>query len=316
MNHPISKYKKVVIWGYPLHSHTHSYIHAAFYKAFKHLGYETYWFDDITHPQGFDYSNTLFLASTTGHEKYITLDASSTYILHNVDAQRYVEAGCKIFFIQVYTNDLYNNVAAENLQKITDYTILARFNDVNCLYMPWATDLLPHEIDINNATNNMDKVGKCVWIGSYGGNINDQFQNGSELIPYFNACEKEGIGLHRVDPWSTPISFEENVSLIRNAYLAPSSNGKWQKDQDYLPCRLFKNISYGHFGITNNAFAKQIFGDVVIYASDPVELFQKSIEAKNSPGALDMIKGAMSRVATQHTYINRINDILNALENG
>ena len=37
---------KIVIWGYPLYSHTHSYIHAAFYKAFTHLGYETYWFHD------------------------------------------------------------------------------------------------------------------------------------------------------------------------------------------------------------------------------------------------------------------------------
>ena len=37
---------KIVIWGYPLHSHTHSYIHAAFYKAFTHLEYETYWFHD------------------------------------------------------------------------------------------------------------------------------------------------------------------------------------------------------------------------------------------------------------------------------
>ena len=31
---------KIIIWGYPLHSHTHSYIHAAFYKAFKYMNYD------------------------------------------------------------------------------------------------------------------------------------------------------------------------------------------------------------------------------------------------------------------------------------
>ena len=40
------KYNKVVIWGHPLYSHTHSYVHEAYNKAFKHLGYDTYWFHD------------------------------------------------------------------------------------------------------------------------------------------------------------------------------------------------------------------------------------------------------------------------------
>ena len=43
MNHDI---KKVVIWGHKLYSHTHSFIHSGFFKAFKHLGYDTYWFDN------------------------------------------------------------------------------------------------------------------------------------------------------------------------------------------------------------------------------------------------------------------------------
>ena len=37
---------KVVIWGVKLHSHTHSYIHWAFERAFRHLGYTVYWLDN------------------------------------------------------------------------------------------------------------------------------------------------------------------------------------------------------------------------------------------------------------------------------
>ena len=37
------RFKRIIIWGHQLHSHTHSYIHAGFLKAFKHLGYDAHW---------------------------------------------------------------------------------------------------------------------------------------------------------------------------------------------------------------------------------------------------------------------------------
>ena len=51
--------QKVVVWGYPLHTHTHSYGHAAAFKAFKYLGYETYWFHDDEYPKDFDYDKQI-----------------------------------------------------------------------------------------------------------------------------------------------------------------------------------------------------------------------------------------------------------------
>jgi len=57
----LQSFEKVIIWGHKLHSHTHSYIHNAFYIAFKHMGYETYWFDDKDDVKKFDFSNSLFL---------------------------------------------------------------------------------------------------------------------------------------------------------------------------------------------------------------------------------------------------------------
>ena len=53
----IIKELKVVIWGYPLNSHTHSYIHSSFYKAFKYLGHNVHWFHDDDYPEDFDYDN-------------------------------------------------------------------------------------------------------------------------------------------------------------------------------------------------------------------------------------------------------------------
>jgi hypothetical protein len=32
--------KQIVIWGHKLHTHTHSYIHNAFFRAFQKMGYK------------------------------------------------------------------------------------------------------------------------------------------------------------------------------------------------------------------------------------------------------------------------------------
>jgi hypothetical protein len=37
---------KIIVWGLPLHSHTHSYIHHAFARASMAMGYETCWVEN------------------------------------------------------------------------------------------------------------------------------------------------------------------------------------------------------------------------------------------------------------------------------
>jgi hypothetical protein len=53
------KYSKVIIWGHPLYSHTHSYVHEAYYRAFESMGYDVYWFHDEDYPEDFNYENCL-----------------------------------------------------------------------------------------------------------------------------------------------------------------------------------------------------------------------------------------------------------------
>jgi len=82
------KFKRVVIWGHkPITKHTHSYIHGAFCKSFKHLGYDTHWLDVSDNIEGIDFSNTLFL--TEGQvDSGIPLIKDSYYVLHNTPSQR------------------------------------------------------------------------------------------------------------------------------------------------------------------------------------------------------------------------------------
>ncbi len=298
------KFNKIIIYGYLLHEHTHSYVNQGFYKAFKHLGYETLWINDKNNVSNINFDNCLFLAEGSSC-KNIPINKSSYYILHNCDGKQFesIPTSNKIN-LQFFHKDVLNR----NLTKINDWTFVGH----DIIHFPWATDLLPHEFNENDARNEIINR-ECVWVGSYDQG-NSEFQNHSELDPYFDLCRQNKISVRLINPWSNPVSSEEGRRLIHNAYLAPAINGPWQRDQYYLSCRLFKNISYGHLGITNNFYANKIFDNRLVYDYNPQELFRKSIEKKNDPNVVPEMKWLINEVASKHTYINRINAILDCFK--
>ena len=81
-------YNKVVLWGHKLHSHTHSYIHWGFKRAFERLGYKVYWLDKKDKISNLDLSNAIFI--TEGQvDQGMPLLKSSFYVLHNCNNPRY-----------------------------------------------------------------------------------------------------------------------------------------------------------------------------------------------------------------------------------
>lgn len=291
---------KIVIWGHKLHSHTHSYVHHGFFRAFQKMGYETLWFDDSDDVSNINFDNSLFL--TEGQvDKKIPVNNSSKYILHNCAGDRYqgVPENNKLS-IQTF----HKSVLGYNINRVNDYTYVGD----RILYQPWATDLLPDEFSEQDAHNELNnKV--CVWIGSYDAG-NSTFQNNTTLGPFFNECKKAGIHLKMVDPWGTPVSPEENRSLVHNAFAAPAIQGQWQIDNYYLPCRIFKHISYGHYGITNNEYVNKIFDNKLIFNTNTSSLFHQLLERKNNPDSINEIKFLINEVKEKHTFISRIKQII------
>jgi len=43
-------------------------------------------------------------------------------------------------------------------------------------------------------------------------------------------------------------SIEENMKLIQESIIAPALQDSHQINHEYIPCRIFKNISYGKMG--------------------------------------------------------------------
>jgi hypothetical protein len=299
--HPTLGFDKVIIWGHKLHSHTHSYIHAAFYKTFKYMGYDTYWIDNYD-MHTLETRNALFI--TEGQvDQHIPLDATSYYILHNCTSPKYAplfqENRCII--LQVYTHDCLSR----NVTKIEECIYADYGNKV--IYMPWATDLLPEEIDAIKANMHTKRRDTVVnWVGTIGGGY---FGNITQVNNFKRACSEKRIPFHQL----THLNDEETISAIQKSYIAPALQGAWQCEKGYIPCRIFKNISYGQLGVTNSETVYKLFNKKIVYNSDTYQLFldaQKKLANLNPQEIYEL----MDFVRDNHTYINRIDTLLDFLE--
>jgi hypothetical protein len=75
----------------------------------------------------------------------------------------------------------------------------------------------------------------------------------------------------------------------------------------YLPCRIFKNISFGQLGITNSKHVYDLFDGNIIYNDNEYDLyFQALPELKN----YKMIQDQMLYVKENHTYVDRIKSLM------
>lgn len=337
----LAQFDKIIVWGFPLHSHTHSYIHACWVKTFKALGKETYWFHDkeFADPKTFSYTNCLFI--TEGYQDVeIPLHPSNVYFIHFcIYPQKYLRSGARFFEIRFKVDEFHDTNSDWNL-KDGSHTLIPLSQDVEyerltstvgiapevrgptvlplnyeAVYMQWPTDLLPWEIKLEDAELPHNPVVHHVGT-----------PYGNPRLEKFKECiAKRGIDFVVHNPWEKPISFEDAREFVQESCLAPDfrpqgsqadrekygeKNGKNHLAIGYVPCRLFKNISYGHLPLTDSPHAAELLGDAVVYSQDISELVEKGLEAQND---IERKKRAMKMVAERHTYLHRARDLLRAI---
>jgi|688.fasta_scaffold479143_1 hypothetical protein len=298
--------KQFVAWGHKLHTHTHSYIHNGFIRAFHHLGYPTLWLDKDDDISQIDFENSLFL--TEGQvSQNIPILSSSYYILHNVPNH-------EIFFnnlpsdhvvvIQVYTKD----APIRPWKKcIAPYVYL----DFGAgLYMPWATDLLPHEID-----ENMKQLDTIVPASPPELNFIGMPTPPWDIVS--NYCRIHGITYKQVGGFSkSKVDLSHNIQLIKQSIIAPALQENWQVENSYIPCRIFKNISYGKMGMTNSKTVYDLFNEKILYNSDINQLMDMGLqfESNSMEYKKEKIIPLMEFVRDHHTYLNRIQAIFDCFD--
>ena len=296
-DHPVTQVSKVILWGHKLHTHTHSYIHWGFSRAFKHLGYETYWLDARDDIRAFDFKNALFI--TEGQvDRGIPIRDDCYYIIHNCVAKKYqhlLDNG-RAIILQVYTHDCLTRQEPA-LSLCFHYNI-----PQSTIYMPWATDLLPHEIDAikeNIALPNAKK-NHATFIGSIMGG---HFGNQPQINAFKRAIKQSNIEFEHGGVNNK--SMESNITMVQQALLAPAIQGGWQCKQGYIPCRIFKNISYGAMGITNSKTVYDLFEGTIVYNDDSYRLGVEAVNRIRTWSVKDQY-ALMDIVRDKHTYLNRI----------
>ena len=176
------------------------------------------------------------------------------------------------------------------------------YNQDDLIMMCWATDLLPDEINKNIElvkNNQLKKENELNFVGM-------------SIYPWDEVkkwCENNNIIYNNYGGFSNNVSPERNMELIQNSVLAPAVQEQWQVDNGYIPCRIFKNISYGKMGMTNNKFVNELFDNKLIYDTNIHQLMDKGYHYEYNADK-NLLITLMENVRDKHTYINRCNAIL------
>jgi hypothetical protein len=297
---PQTKPIKFIIWGHEHYSHTHSYIHYGFFKAAKYIGYDVEWVKNTPENNTKLENTDGYLFFTEGQvDSNIPKNPNAFYVLHNCNGNDY----CRIpeknkLILQVYTNDVHSR----NIVPIKEENLFEYWQeDGNTFYMPWATDILPHEIDDNISNLQMKSSGDSVFLGTY---CAGYFGNNNEIDAFSSGSEKNGVNFKVIGGLS--IEQDITIEIIKNSFMAPSIVGTWQKTKGYIPCRIFKTVSYGQLGITNSKEAYEVINKLGVYNSDEKQLAGDSLKKIND---IELRKDAMKFVRDNHTYLNRIESL-------
>jgi len=309
---------QVVIWGHKLHSHTHSYIHNGFYIAFKKLGFKTYHLDDNDDVSNYDFSNTLFITEHQVNKK-IPLRQDCLYLTHYIDDGDYVGIPKKnIIILKVSLRDFIekeldlhlNYVELKYGQKYEYHAV--DNNGYNSLYMYWSTDLLPEEIEKNmeNIKNEeITKNNKTENVINFIGSMTSKWEE------FYRICSQNQIRFNNYGATfnvcsDKNVSITNNVNLTKQSIIAPALQDDYQIYNNYIPCRIFKNISYGKMGMTNNRIVNELFDNKLIYETDLSLLLQKGLDFEKKENKNELVLELMNYVKDNHTYLNRANTII------
>jgi hypothetical protein len=286
-------------------THTHSYIHSGYFKGFSALGYETYWLDENSKAlANFPTQGTLFFTEDQV-DANIPLSADAYYITHSSSKSKYEEAGASRLNLCNFVADLRQGVSfnypGQTVEKIDDVTYLDPIS--KALYQPWATNLLPNEIDTTDVVP-FDRSRRGInYVGTIGhDNIEPRFRR------FKRAATRAGVTvkLH------SGVSDQEAMCLVRESLVSVDLRGDWHLERGYIPCRIWKNLSYGMHVGSNSQLLEPIFEDRVSFETDPATLFDRTL-SDTANLTLEKRRQTMLWIRERHTFVNRASQAIKVL---
>ncbi len=321
------------IYGHRTSGRTHRWIHYAWLRTWLDIAEHSKdpltvcWTDFVELeplPSTWNWGNSL-VVSTYGHEAMAPVVPSSIYIVHCMDGKKYQPFPTGNV-IQWYRPVYEGAPITKNWQP--------------GVYLDWATDLTPQEIEYNRPRKNGNEVifGHQKEQGMlFCGTI--WRVNRPEWTLMTQVAKAHKIVLHhygkgKVDLWHRGafnpyyvhhqggyIGHRQQYQMYRLAYMTPSIQGSSHLESGYVPCRIFKTISAGQLGISNNRATLKLFDEnsvVVRHGADYDnlnKLMALAEEVLNETDPFELagrINRAMTTVQNQHTYLARFVQIFEA----
>jgi hypothetical protein len=306
---------KVVVWGHKLldarTANTFAFIHDSWYRTFKYLGYDVLWLDNQDDVSNLSLDNSIFLTEGQVDQNIPILD-SCKYVIHNCNIEKYKPIISNVLNLQVYTHDcLSRKIEPLDQQQLCFYQPEADFSrpdhccDNRTIYQPWATNLLPNEIDPENTiASRFQRQKRIFWIGSIMGGPHRNDDKISELA---SAAKADGVQFIHAK-----LQNDLQPRAIAESWIAPAVQGAWQVEKGYVPCRVFKNLSFGRMTPTNSETVNTLFHGKLPYSSDVKEMYSLGTAWEENPDK-NTLSELVSLVKEKHTFVNRVRNILKVL---
>lgn len=292
---------RLVVWGGLSNLDSFRHINRHYFEAARKLGIDSNWCDDkYYNMDNLTPGTTVFVADVYARELGAARPGVN-YVIHNFDSSHILCQTAdpkQLLRLQVWTHDAFG----EEWDKCRQFSV-----EDGILFQPWGTNLLAEEF-LEPVFNPFSR--EAVFVGAVWSELTQYGELGNEqtiktLIEIF---KYHGVSLKLL----THISDQENVNAVRAARLAPAIAGGWQTDHGYLPCRCFKNASYGAAMFTNVPAINNLFKDACVAADSAPGLVDKMLSMKQRE-YIDLVM-SQQRIAARYTYRESIQAIDRAFE--
>lgn len=291
--------KRVVIWGLKNRRHSHRYIHQSFFDSFQRLGYKTVWVDDKTANQKYLEGSNLVLSVDIA-SKQILWTPTNHYVLHNYERQEFVGQP-NVLNLQVFTR--------ASIGCSVDESIATYDSNSKTLFQPWGISEEVSEWKVPTKY----KSDVEFWIGAIWNNSLNQ-GNAPIIAQYADALQNHGIKLHRIGGTrsisKSGINAIRALGIVNRSPIGAAIVGDWQRENQYIPCRLFKNIAAGHMPTSNADFSKLV-GNVGYFSQD-VNSIIGHVLALSHETKMELVYEAQNSILP-YTYQRGIQRILEVL---
>lgn len=293
---------KIIVWGLKSNIDSYKFIHKSFYENAQRMGFEAIWVDDLEKNRSLVNRGDIIFAVDRAR-KNLPVRSDVKYVLHNISGR---ELGFDKNYIQIQIFDKNSTGNSIGLHWV-------KWDETSrTLFQPWG---IPIETCLWRHPS-VKKRNVEFWMGSI---WNDDLNRGNSLFmeKYILELRNQGISFHRK---GTPTRLQPNgisekygQKLVNRSAIGAAVVGELQRQNEYIPCRLFKNIASGVPPSSNSDFSL-VFGPTGgIFDPNPAALISRVLELSKTDRK-EIVLSSQEKLLP-YTYLAGMNRIFQSLLN-